>query len=133
MRKNIIYFLLVLLIGVFLGISFIYFVKTKKSYVAVFLENGNIYFGKLSTFPRLKLNNAIFLQLDQTNQVSLQKFREAFWMPKGPIYLNKDHILFIAPINESSPIINLIEDKSTLKSPLFELPPTSSPTATTTQ
>lgn len=115
MKKNIIYLVLSILIGVLIGSSFFYFVKVNKNYVAVFLEDGNIYFGKLSTFPRLTLNNAVFIQINQNGQLSLQRFKDAFWVPAGQIYLNKNSILFIAPLSKSSPIINFIEGSNYLQ------------------
>jgi hypothetical protein len=32
-------------------------------------------------------------------------------MPKGTIYLNQNSILFIAPLDENSPLVNLIEQR----------------------
>jgi len=109
--KNFIIFFIVVLLGVLLGIGFIYLIKKQSNYYAVFLNNGAIYFGKLSTFPRLRLDNAIFIQADQNGQRSIQEFKDAFWMPKGTIYLNRDSILFIAPLDKKSPLISLIEQK----------------------
>ncbi len=135
MKNNFLYFLLAVLTGALIGVGLIYLVKAKKNYVAVFFNNGAVYFGKLSTFPRLKLYNAIFVQVGQDDQLSLQRFSDAFWMPAGPLYLNKDSILFIAPLNESSPLVNLIEGK-TLPQPRIQPPqgpiqPSASPTPPT--
>lgn len=108
--KNLIFFLIAVLVGVILGLGIIVLTKKSKAYYAVFLNNGAIYFGKLSTFPRLKLDNAVFFQIDQNGQLlPPQRFKDVFWMPKGPIYLNRDSVLFIAPISENSPLINSIE------------------------
>jgi len=109
--KNLFIFVIAILIGVLLGVGIIFLTKKKTNYYAVFLNNGAIYYGKLSTFPRLKLSDAVFVQVDQDGQASLQRFKDAFWMPKGPIYLNRDSILFIAPIDENSPLINFIEQR----------------------
>jgi hypothetical protein len=109
--KNLIIFLGAILIGILLGVSLIYLTKKKSNYYAVFLNNGAVYFGKLSTFPKLKLSDAIFFQVDQQGQASFQRFKEAFWMPKGTIYLNQNSILFIAPLDENSPLVNLIEQR----------------------
>jgi hypothetical protein len=109
--KNLIIFLGAILIGILLGVSLIYLTKKKSNYYAVFLNNGAVYFGKLSTFPKLKLSDAIFFQFDQQGQASFQRFKEAFWMPKGTIYLNQNSILFIAPLDENSPLVNLIEQR----------------------
>jgi hypothetical protein len=112
--KNLIIFLGAVLIGILLGVGLIYLTKKKSNYYAVFLNNGAIYFGKLSIFPKLKLNDAIFIQVDQQGQASLQKFKNAFWRPKGTIYLNRNSILFIAPLDKDSPLINMIEQTQPL-------------------
>jgi len=125
--KSLILFLVAILVGVLLGLGLIYLVKHKKNYYAVFLNNGAIYFGKLSTFPKLKLTDAIFIQIDNQGNASIQRFKDAFWMPKGEIYLNKYSVLFIAPISENSPLINFIEGKqSSIQQPSSQLqsPPT---------
>jgi hypothetical protein len=129
--KNLIIFLVAILIGILLGVSLIYLTKKKSNYYAVFLNNGAIYFGKLSTFPKLKLDDAIFIQVDQQGQASFQRFKDAFWMPKGPIYLNRDSILFIAPIDEGSPLVNLIEQKQ-VPTPIPQQPQTPSRPSTST-
>jgi hypothetical protein len=130
--KNLLIFLGAILLGILLGVSLIYLSKKKSNYYAVFLNNGAIYFGKLSTFPKLKLSDAIFLQVDQQGQASFQRFKNAFWMPKGTIYLNRNSILFIAPLDENSPLVNLIEQR---QAPVPQQPqpstgPTSPPTTT---
>ena len=115
--KNFILFVVALLTGVILGLVIITLTKISNNYYAVLLNNGSVYFGKLSTFPRLKLENAIFIQVDQSGQASLQRFQDAAWMPKGPIYLNRNSIVFIAPISENSPLINLIEGRQAPNQP----------------
>jgi hypothetical protein len=109
--KNLFIFLVAILLGILLGVSLIYLTKKKSNYNAVFLNNGAIYFGKLSTFPKLKLSDAVFIQVDQQGQASLQRFKDAFWGPKGTIYLNRNSILFIAPLDKNSPLVNLIEQR----------------------
>jgi hypothetical protein len=133
--KNIIIFIVAILVGVLLGFGIIFLSKKKPNYHAVFLNNGAIYFGKLSTFPKLKLQDAIYLQVDQNNQVSFQRFKDAFWVPKGNIYLNKNSVLFVAPLAENSPIINFIEQKQTQpQTPTQQIPrKNQTQQATTTQ
>jgi hypothetical protein len=115
--KNLLIFFVAILIGVLLGIGIIYFYKNKSNYYAVFLNNGAIYFGKLSTFPRVKLDDAVFLQVDQSGNTSVYKFKDANWGPKGPIYLNRDSIVFIAPLDNNSVLINAIEGKNFVNNP----------------
>jgi hypothetical protein len=133
--KNLLIFLGAILIGILLGVSLIYLTKKKSNYYAVFLNNGAVYFGKLSTFPKLKLSDAIFFQVDQQGQASFQRFKEAFWMPKGTIYLNQNSILFIAPLDENSPLGNLIEQRQAPVPQQSQSPtrPTSTPNSTPQQ
>jgi hypothetical protein len=133
--KNIILFLVAIIVGVLLGLGLIYITKQKKNYYAVFLNNGNVYFGKLSTFPRLKLDNAIFVQVDDKGQISFPHFKNAFWKPKGSIYLNQNSVLFIAPLAEDSPFIDSIEGRQPMvqqpvQSQSAPLPSTNFPEAT---
>jgi hypothetical protein len=114
-----------ILVGVLIGLAIVgVFIVLKKSnrYYAVFLNNGNIYFGKLSTFPRLKLDNALFIATDQQGQASLARFKDAIWRPKGPIYFNKDAILFIAPIDPNSDLVKLIEGQTIPQQPVGQPP-----------
>jgi hypothetical protein len=130
--KNLIIFLGAILIGILLGVSLIYLTKKKSNYYAVFLNNGAVYFGKLSTFPKLKLSDAIFFQVDQQGQASFQRFKEAFWMPKGTIYLNQNSILFIAPLDENSPLVNLIEQRQAPTQVPQQPQPSTGPSTSTT-
>lgn len=113
-NSKILWVVLVLMGVIILGIIIFYILKSKSNYVAVFLNNGFVYFGKLSTFPRLKLVNPIFIQVDQSGNPLIQRFSDAFWHPQGFIYLNKQNIAFIAPIKNTSPLISFIESALTL-------------------
>jgi hypothetical protein len=110
-KKNLILFLIAILVSVLLGPALIYLTKQRENYYAVYLNNGAVYFGKLSTFPRLKLSDAVFIQFDNQGNASVQRFKDAFWLPKGSIYLNRNSVLFIAPLAENSQLINFIEGR----------------------
>ena len=104
--------LVIILIFILIGII----VKNRPSYYyAVYLETGELYFGKLSYFPYLHLSSAFLLQ--RTNKVdtpfSLTKFEDAFWKPQGEIRLNSSKIVWIAKIKENSPVVDLIQGKRT--------------------
>ena len=109
--QNFLLILLALFLGIFIGLGIIFFINKKPTYYAVFLNNGLIYFGKLSFGSKLKLDDAVFFQVDSNNNVSLQYFKDAFWQPKGPIYLNPNAVLFIAPLSDKSQLIDFIEKK----------------------
>lgn len=107
--KILIFVVIAIFIGILLGVAIFTLFKSRSNYVAVFMNNGFVYFGKLSTFPRLKLINPVYIQVDQNGNPSLQRFTDAFWQPRGVIYLNKQNIAFIVPIKNTSPLINFIE------------------------
>jgi hypothetical protein len=107
-KKSLIYIALGIAIGLIIVSLFLYF-KEKRNYYAVFFNNGNVYFGNLSFFPKLKLKNAFYLSTDQQGQLVLRRFKDADWRPRGEIYLNKEAIMFIAPIDSSSDLVRLIK------------------------
>ncbi|MCK9187161.1 MAG: hypothetical protein PHS16_02825 [Candidatus Colwellbacteria bacterium] len=82
-----------------------------RPYMAVYLTTGDIYFGKTSTFPCVEVEDAWFLQRAQDGNLGLQRFAEAVWEPAGDIKINKDQIVFIAKLSDTSPIIQAIEGK----------------------
>lgn len=118
--KILIVIVIAVVVVILLGIIIFNLFKSKSNYAAVFLNNGSVYFGKLSIFPRLKLTNPIYIQLDQNGNPSIQKFTDAFWQPQGVIYLNKQSIAFIAPIKSNSPLTSFIESALTL--PVMQQP-----------
>ncbi|MEA3453062.1 MAG: hypothetical protein U9Q96_01865 [Patescibacteria group bacterium] len=83
----------------------------------VYLSTGEIYIGKLSSFPSLKLTKAYILQVitteaseqegeSQTN-FQLTPLTDALWAPKE-LYLNKDQIVFYGPIEETSRVVETL-------------------------
>lgn len=117
----------------FLGIALavvlaLWIVKTQvfssysKGYQAVFLSNGQVYFGHLERNigrDYLKLTNVYYLQLDQelqaggeateTNpQFNLVKLGNEIHGPKDMMLINKDHVLFIEDLQEDSEVVQVI-------------------------
>ncbi|MDD4930996.1 MAG: hypothetical protein PHG66_02450 [Candidatus Colwellbacteria bacterium] len=84
---------------------------SKKPYVAVYLTTGDIYYGRLSLFPKYRLYDAWFLQRSQDGSLGLQKFADAFWKPIGPINIDDDKVVFWTEIESTSPIAEAIEKK----------------------
>ncbi len=129
-NKNFLFFIAIL-VGVLIGLSvigFINFFKRSSNYYAVALSNGSIYFGKLSTFPRLKIEKALSLSFDEQGRPWLQRFKTSIWQPEGSIYLNKDNVILIAPIDKKSFLIDIIENRSWTDQPLIPLQPGGAPT-----
>lgn len=87
---------------------------SERPYTAVALQNGDVYFGKLSYFPRLALEDVYTVQVvpDESSPdgtaIRLAPLRSAIWAP-NKIFLNYDSILFIGPVGEGSQVMQFIE------------------------
>jgi len=105
----------------------------EESYWAVYLDTGDIYFGKLHRFPKLSLSDVWLIQrnpADSQNPLSLAKFEQAFWGPEDKIYLNEKNIVWKAKLKENSQILQSIKSSPAAQAQ----PPQQSPQqATTTQ
>lgn len=82
-----------------------------KPYMAVYLTTGDIYFGKTSVFPRVKIQEPWFLQRNEEGGLSLEKFSDAIWAPENGMKISKGQIVFMSKLSESSPIIAAIEGR----------------------
>lgn len=102
-------------------------VMNKNQYYAVFLDNGQVYFGHLSRYLTSKnpvLTDIYYLQSNETLQTSEKKAEEAtgetqfnlvklgqeLHGPKNAMILNKDHILFIEELKADSQVVKAIEE-----------------------
>ena len=105
-----------LLIGgslVLIGGKMLFANNESGGYSAVYMTSGDIYFGQLERYPKLLLADAYTLQRNQDAQTpfTLVKFKDAFWGPAGDISLNEENILWIAELDESSPIWKNIQQQ----------------------
>ena len=106
-KKNII--IVVVLILVVLGVGFWVKKASNNAYSVVYLTTGEVYVGKLTTFPTMKLSNGYILQVtkdatDPTkNNFQLQPINEALWAPQT-LHLIKDNVVFYGPILTTSKI-----------------------------
>lgn len=96
------------------------------NYVAVYLKTGDLYFGKLSYFPKLKLKEAVVLQATKDGQIQLSPLKTTFWNSKGYLILSRENIVWISPIKKDSPF--LMQLKSTLSQPVNQNLPSQKPT-----
>ena len=81
----------------------------RESYSVVYLQTGEIYIGKLSTFPQMKLTDSHLLQIkrdpDDAAKVTFQltPTTETLWA--APIlFLNKDQVVFYGQLGPDSKI-----------------------------
>lgn len=85
----------------------------ERPYYAVYLDTGDIYFGRLNYFPRLSMTNVWFLQRnaqDSQNPLSLSKFRDAFWGPEDRMELNYKDIVWMAKLKNDSEVLKYIRN-----------------------
>lgn len=93
---------------------------------AVFLTNGQVYFGKVAkeTDDQLVLTEIYYLQVTQPlqrssdqnkpnqpqNELALVKLGNELHGPKDMMYINKDHVLFTEDLKNDSKVVQAIED-----------------------
>ena len=84
----------------------------ETTYHAVSLKTGELYFGKLSFFPSMKLKNVYLLQVNQQNQqspLSVQKLSNVFWGPEDYLKINKDEVVWVTKLRADSQLAQLIK------------------------
>ncbi|OGM92786.1 hypothetical protein A2372_01205 [Candidatus Wolfebacteria bacterium RIFOXYB1_FULL_54_12] len=103
---------LVIILAVALG-GVLYWQKVgfEAKYSAVYLNTGDIYFGKLSRFPRTTLRDVWFLQKEGEGQgVTLSKFENAFWGPKDRMVISEESIIWTTELTEDSEVARAIKN-----------------------
>lgn len=95
-------------------------VETDK-YQAVFMTNGQVYFGKLAdvTHTYADLTDVYYLQVqqavqpaatDQKSQVSLTKLGSELHGPTDKMHISRDQILFWENLKDDSTVVKAIKD-----------------------
>jgi len=86
-------------------------------YQSVFLDNGQVYFGKLkeSGDDFYELTDVFYLQtgsagIDQASNLSLAKLGSEAHGPEDKMQINKDHVLFIEDMKSESKVVKAIQD-----------------------
>jgi len=84
-------------------------------YQAVFLDNGQVYFGQLdrSSDRFYRLSDVFYLQsgtatIEQTSNLALTKLGNEAHGPQDEMQINVDHILFIEDMKSDSKVIEAI-------------------------
>jgi len=96
-----------------------------KEYQAVFLTNGQVYFGHLDmSMEFYELTDIYYLQVNQDLQIaedgtkpdlSLIKLGEELHGPTDRMLINKDQVLFIEDIADDSKVMKAIADNKAVK------------------
>lgn len=101
--------LLAIVIAVLLVGKFV-FTSASDGYSAVYLRTGEVYVGKLSHFPKMKLTDAYLMgnptsnpeNPDETN-LQLTPTKNFVWSP-SVLYITRDQVVFYGPVGESSQV-----------------------------
>ncbi len=95
-------------------------VPTTSGYVALFMENGQILYGKLkglgTDWPIMEDVYYIRTQVDQGAKTVDSKLikRGGEWHSPDRMYVNSAHILFVEPVAAKSRVMELISGMKTL-------------------
>ncbi len=107
-------------VGVIVVVAALYFgvlAKESSEYSVVYLSTGELYVGKLSSFPRLKLTDGYIFQVARDpadaakSNFQLAPLREALWAPEY-LYLNQDQVIFSGPLSEASGIFETLQQSA---------------------
>ncbi len=92
---------------------------TASQYSAVYLSNGDMYFGSLSWFPKPRLSNVWLIQRtvdkDNQQQVGVAQFNKAFWAPMDEINLNPKEIVWWTRLQSNSELVKAMDNPSLLQ------------------
>ena len=110
------------IIGIIIVLVIILFVNVKEKrekaagesgYSVVYLTTGDVYIGKLSTFPRLELTDGYIFQVikDPTDpsktSFQLNPLKDSLWAP-SELVLSEKNVVFYGPLLSSSKIAQTI-------------------------
>ncbi len=100
---------------------------TASQYSAVYLSNGDMYFGSLSWFPKPRLSNVWLIQRtvdkDNQQQVGVAQFNKAFWAPMDEINLNPKEIVWWPRLQSNSELLQAMDNPSLLQQQQAQQPP----------
>jgi hypothetical protein len=84
----------------------------EEKYSAVYLNTGDIYFGKLSRFPRMTLRDVWFLQKgsDEKQGFGLSKFEKAFWGPEDEMVISGENVIWVTELKADSEVVKTIKN-----------------------
>lgn len=95
--------------------------EAKEGYTAVFLDNDQVYFGKLSTSGQvIVLKDIYYIRLNQPQpqkegedqaqpQLSLVKLGDQIHGPVDEMRVNADHVLFVERLKDDSTVVKAIK------------------------
>lgn len=93
--------------------AIIYWQKSGSGYAAVYLSTGDVYFGKLSRFPKMALTNVWFLAKSE-NGFSVNQLTKAVWGPEDKIVFNRDNVVWVAALDKESQLLEALENPESI-------------------
>ena len=114
-KRNIIVAVVIILVLVVIGL-FIYKARMNDGYSIVYLTTGEVYIGKLTTFPGLQLKDSFVLQVTKDakdpakNNFQLQPVKDALWAPQF-INLTEKNVIFYGPLKADSAIAQKLAEQ----------------------
>ena len=99
--------IIVVLVALVLVLAFWQHKKHENDYSVVYLSTGEVYIGKLTTFPDMQLADGYVLQItkDPTDptksNLQLNPINQALWAPEV-MHLNKQNIVFYGLLSPTS-------------------------------
>lgn len=114
-KKSFVWILVVVLVVLIAFLAFQNFSKG-SSFYAVYLQTGDLYFGKLTRFPVFGLKDPYMLQVqnDQENPLSIQKFENIFWGPEGYLRINRDEVVWLTKLNSEGQLAQVLKNNPNL-------------------
>ncbi|MFA5460225.1 MAG: hypothetical protein WC283_02780 [Candidatus Paceibacterota bacterium] len=117
----------IILLMVLVYLSFIDKTKTiKNPYYAVYLKTGDMYFGKISRFPKFVLSDIWYLQprAEEENGIDLLKYNNAVFGPADRMEINRENIIWVSKLRDESQVVNFIEQNqnTALQNPPIGVP-----------
>lgn len=109
--------ILMIVFGVgFFGNKYLLNKKTPLKREAVFMNNGQVYFGYISNSQNqmIKLEDVYYLKIDDlqsadpNKKIMIVKMGNELHRPENTMYINRDQILFYQPITNESKINDAI-------------------------
>lgn len=109
---------ILILFLIFVSIWFFFFankVSFSSDYQAVFIDNGQVYFGTIfdENTEYYRLTDVYYLQSGYNVQadadVSLVKLGKEMHGPEDEMFISKQHILFVEDLTEESKVVQAIQ------------------------
>lgn len=146
MRKLVPLILIIIIVAVVGGVA--YWLTSRKSansqpsdWQAIFLDSGDVYFGKISNKDEqfITLKNVYYLKVNQQKEgessqqppLSLVKLGNELHGPVDAMEINRDHVLFIEQMRNNAKVVEAISryeangDASASPAPLVSPSPAS--------